>query len=175
MACGAPLHENVVCGGVSGRDSLRRAGRRTWMPGPSSQVQVPSSRPESRGGGETKREPGCGGLSSIHCVCPLPVYRRFCAFSRARLRLFAPLLVQHRYGMPRGASLRASALRCNGFTPSLHLDLNMDRSGVSLLRSSARHVQRFLARGQGVQAPGTICYRVGVRCAMAAVASRSIL
>ena len=48
------------------------------MPGPSSQVQVPSSRPESRGGGETKREPGCGGLSSIHCVCPLPVYRRFC-------------------------------------------------------------------------------------------------
>ena len=53
------------------------------MPGPSSQVQVPSSRPESRGGGETKREPGCGGLSSIHCVCPLPVYRRLSAFSRA--------------------------------------------------------------------------------------------
>ena len=62
------------------------------MPGPSSQVQVPSSRPESRGGGETKREPGCGGLSSIHCVCPLPVYRRFCPFSRAAYG-FAPLLV----------------------------------------------------------------------------------
>ena len=57
------------------------------MPGPSSQVQVPSSRPESRGGGETKREPGCGGLSSIHCVSAagvsalLPVLAR-----RVRLR-----------------------------------------------------------------------------------------
>ena len=103
------------------------------------QVPVPRCRSQARDQSreaEAKRKGSqvVGGCLA-YTVCPLPVYRRFCPFSRAAYG-FAPLLVQHRYGMPRGASLRASALRCNGFTPSLHLDLNMDRSGVSLLRSS---------------------------------------
>ena len=145
------------------------------------QVPVPRCRSQARDQSREAEAKRKGSQVVGGCLAYTVCVRCRCIGASARSR--APrtasrrysFFVQHRYGMPRGASLRASALRCNGFTPSLHLDLNMDRSGVSLLRSSARHVQRFLARGQGVQAPGTICYRVGVRCAMAAVASRSIL
>ena len=108
------------------------------------QVPVPRCRSQARDQSreaEAKRKGsqvvgGC--LAYTVCVrCRCIGASAFRPFSRAPFfDGFAPLLVQHRYGMPRGASLRASALRCNGFTPSLHLDLNMDRSGVSLLRSS---------------------------------------
>jgi hypothetical protein len=76
-------------------------------PGPRSQVQVPGLRPESRGGGEKRRE-----LSVAMCVQ--------CAWC--------------------------------GFTPSLHLDLNMDTVGVSL---RGRHVRVFVARNASAYCGGS--------------------
>ena len=106
------------------------------------QVPVPRCRSQARDQSREAEAKRKGSQVVGGCLAYTVCVRCRCIGASARSR--APrtasrrysFFVQHRYGMPRGASLRASALRCNGFTPSLHLDLNMDRSGVSLLRSS---------------------------------------